>query len=140
LVRHPLSHHALRLAAPLIEDMRLSGELSALLLTALCNHTLLRLTDIKPAWDKAPRDLLERITGDYHPNYPVEERVVVEDDPYQYVADALELSAREDWPDFDRCVRLIYQLCYGPPDDEGRLAKTLYEVASWLGSGRDHQR
>lgn len=58
--------------------------------------------------------------------------MVVEDDPYEYVAGALELSGKEDWPDFDRCVRLIYQLSYGDPDDEGRLAETLYDVASRL--------
>jgi hypothetical protein len=58
--------------------------------------------------------------------------VVEECRRHQYVADALELSAREDSPGFDRCVRLIFQLSHGDPEGDGLMAETLYDVASRL--------
>jgi hypothetical protein len=48
---------------------------------------------------------------------------------YQYVADTLELSSREDWPELDRAVRLICQLTHGDPDDDSMMAEKLLEVA-----------
>ena len=130
LARHALSARAMRLAAPLIEDMSVDGgEIPALLLSALCNHAVLRFAAARPAWETAPDDLIERITGDYHPEFPVAERMAITANRYQYVAAALKLSERPDWPGLDRIARAIFAMIYGEPEDDGLLAETLYGIA-----------
>ena len=65
--------------------MSASGELPALILTALCNFVLQRFADLQPAWDKAPDDLDERIA--YVPLGRDTAEQVEEGQRYQYVAD-----------------------------------------------------
>jgi hypothetical protein len=114
----------------LIDDMRLSGELPALMLTALCNFVLQRFADLRPAWDKAPDDLDERIA--YVPLSRDTAEQVEEGQRYQFVADTLELSARADWPELDHTVRLICQLTHGDPEDDSLMAEKLLEVCECL--------
>ena len=49
----------------------------------------------------------------------------------------LELSAREDWPELDRYVRLIFQLTHGDPEDDSLMAENLLEVCERLRRRRD---
>lgn len=132
LERHATSHHALRLAEPMVDDFETTGdELPAMMLAALCNFAMLRLAHVPMTWDKVP-DLYERITGSYHHMYPADKRVVVTENRYQYVADALGLSG-QDWPEINAIVREIYRLTYGSPDDDDpyddqTLAELLHNV------------